>query len=117
MPPRFFLTAKARRAPSSFGLQAVDHTLDAGLHQRGIPVEQETKAAITQLQMGQQLSLMNGQKPFHCLVFDDNTTLYKGINPVASIDLLSILDNRHYYFTLSTQASLAQFIGQTLLVG
>jgi hypothetical protein len=75
---------------ASFIVIVVDHALDAVSHQFDIPIQQKAKTAIAELEVGQQLSLVNGKHLINRFILDDDTVFHKHVNTVTGVNLLTL---------------------------
>ena len=67
-------------------MSSIDDAVDTLAKHLDIEIDQQTKAVICQLQVGEYLGTVNGKYVLNCLDLDDDVSDYK-IQPVAALHL------------------------------
>ena len=91
-------------------------TLDAVKHVHDVEVQQETYTHATQLQIGQQLSVMDRQDGFHRLNLHEHDPFDSHVDSECGINLESVVEDRQSKFGLNFQPCLLNGMRETAMV-
>jgi hypothetical protein len=110
-----FLTAETQRTQSLSIL--IHEALQTILENGDVEVDEESHTLSGHPEIGQELGLVDGKQPLNGFDLDDDSLLHKEIEPIAAVQENPLVLEGQIDLTLECQASEAQLMAETLLVG